>query len=135
MEAGTGEQWLIDFTNAYREVSPDTILAHAPQAPYFSPTYYKNGGYGTVDSAVGQHIDFYFMQYYNQGSTKYDSYSELFTKTTQGAFPGTSVKEIASRGVPLQKLVVGKPITTGDATNTGWVAQTDLGAWGVTAFD
>jgi len=135
MNAGTGEKWLIDFTKAYRSVSPDTILAHAPQGPYFSGTFYKNGGYGTVDKAVGDMIDFYFIQFYNQGLTSYDTYEELFTKTTKGAFPGTSIKEIASRGVPLQKLIVGKPIVHADATNTGWVDQGTLGAWGERAFN
>jgi chitinase len=90
MEAGTGEQWLIDFTKAYRSVSPDTILAHAPQGPYFHPTYYKNGGYNTVEKQVGSMIDFYFVQFYNQEDTKYDSYNELFVKAS-GFFAGTSV--------------------------------------------
>lgn len=80
-------------------------------------------------------IDFYFLQYYNQGLTSYDTYEELFTRTTQGAFPGTSVKEIASRGVPMNKLIVGKPIMHYDATNTGWVDQGTLGTWGARAFD
>jgi len=35
MEAGKGEQWLIDFTIALRKVIPDHIITHCPQAPYF----------------------------------------------------------------------------------------------------
>ena len=134
MEAGLGEDWLIAFTKAYRAASPDTILAHAPQAPYFSATYYKNNGYNKVHKEVGSMIDFYFVQFYNQGDTSYETYTELFTKAT-GPFAGTSVKEIASRGVPLQKIVVGKPIVKADAVNSGYVAQSDLGAWAARAYD
>lgn len=35
MEAGKGEQWLIDFTKKLREILPTHIITHAPQAPYF----------------------------------------------------------------------------------------------------
>ena len=135
LEQGVGEQWLIDFTRAYRAVSPDTILAHAPQGPYFSASFYKNGGYGKVEQTVGADIDFYFIQFYNQGDTSYDTYDELFVKATKGVFAGTAVKEIADRGTPLQKLVVGKPLVKSDATNTGYIAQTDLGAWAAQAYD
>jgi chitinase len=31
------------------------------------------------------------------------------------------VKEIAEKGVPLNKIVVGKPVNQSDATNTGWM--------------
>ena len=79
-------------------------------------------------------IDFYFVQFYNQGDTQYNTYDGLFIKAT-GTFAGTSVKEIASRGVPLQKIVVGKPLTEIDATNTGFVNQTVLGQWTLKAFD
>jgi len=36
--------------------------------------------------------------------------------------------------VPLNKILVGKPILTTDASNTGWVNQTDLGEWAAEAF-
>ena len=74
MEAGTGEQWLIDFTIALRKIIPDHIVTHAPQAPYFKNDYYKNGGYITVDNKVGDLINFYNIQFYNQGDSKYDTY-------------------------------------------------------------
>lgn len=41
-------------------------------------------------------------------------------------FPGTSVKEIAERGVPIDKIVVGKPVGTSDATNTGYMDKNAL---------
>lgn len=50
MNKGTGEQWLIKFTLAVREIIPDLVLSHAPQAPYFKGfDFYVNGGYVTVD--------------------------------------------------------------------------------------
>lgn len=33
------------------------------------------------------------------------------------------------RGIPQHKIIVGKPATSGDAMNTGYVSSTDLGAW------
>lgn len=44
-------------------------------------------------------IDFYSVQFYNQGNTAYDTYAELFTQST-GTFSGTSVQEIINRGIP-----------------------------------
>ena len=124
MQAGTGEQWLIDFTIALRKVIPDHIITHAPQAPYFKNEYYKNGGYITVDKEVGDLINFYNIQFYNQGDSKYDNYEELVEKAS-GFFSGTSLMEIKKRGVSLKKLVIVKPILPTDATNTGYMpAQT-----------
>ena len=134
MEAGLGEQWLIEFTKALRDVVPDHIIIHAPQAPYFKEEYYKNGAYVTIDKAVGHLINFYMVQFYNQGNTQYNSYQELFTQAT-GHFSGTSVKEIAARGIPLQKIVVGKPLVQADAANTGFVCQKELGNWSEKAYN
>jgi hypothetical protein len=44
-----------------------------------------------VDKKVGQTIDFYAVQFYNQGDTGYDSYDGLFKKAG-GWFSGTSVQ-------------------------------------------
>ena len=74
MEAGTGESWVITFTRALREVIPNHIVIHAPQAPYFKEEYYKNGAYITINREVGHLINFYMVQFYNQGNTPYDSY-------------------------------------------------------------
>jgi chitinase len=78
MEAGTGERWLIAFTIKLRELLPSHIITHAPQAPYFCKEHYKNGGYVTVNNEVGPLIDFYNIQFYNQGNTTYDTYDKLF---------------------------------------------------------
>lgn len=81
-----------------------------------------------MDRKVGKTIDFYNVQFYNQGNTKYDTYETLFLNSGS-YFSGTSVAEIMKRGIPLNKIVVGKPVTQGDAANTGLVDHKDLGKW------
>lgn len=66
------------------------------------------------------------MQFYNQGDTKYDTYDQLFI-SAGGYFNGTAVKEIVARKIPRNMLVVGKPVTPGDASNTGWMDLTVFG--------
>ena len=130
MDAGTGEAWLIKCTQAARDVLPKGkyYISHSPQAPYFAgaPTY-KNGGYLKVHNEVGDLIDWYNVQYFNQGETRYDTYEELFISNT-GAFAGTAVKQIMDNaGVTQEKLLIGKPVTVGDQANTGYVNPSSLG--------
>ena len=40
----------------------------------------------------------------------------------------SAVLELINNGVPAEKIVVGKPLTTANANN-GWVAHTDLNQW------
>ena len=94
-----------------------------------------NGGYYKVNKEVGNLIDFYMVQFYNQVDSKYDSYEELFIHASGSVFNGTAVKEIHARGIPYKKIIVGKPILPSDASNTGWVSQTDLGKWAARAYD
>jgi chitinase len=65
---------LIAFTQKLKQIIPEHILTHSPQAPYFSSTKYKNGGYVNINQQVGNLIDFYNVQFYNQGNTSYDTY-------------------------------------------------------------
>lgn len=134
MEAGTGEAWLITFQKKLRELLPNHVISHAPQGPYFKEEFYKNGAYITVNKQVGSTIDFYNVQFYNQGDTKYDTYEGLFLNSG-GYFTGTAVKEIIKRGVPGKKLVVGKPVTPSDATNSGWMELSVLGEASTRAYN
>ena len=120
MVTGTGQTWLITLTKQLRKRLPDKLIMHAPQAPYFSKLYAPKGGYLAVHEQVGSMIDLYLVQFYNQGSTTYDTYQSLFVQSN-GWSSGTSVKEIISKGVPSEKLVVGKPVLPRDVVNTGWV--------------
>jgi chitinase len=125
---------LITFQTKLRSLLPNHLISHAPQAPYFSTTQYRGGGYITVHKQVGSTIDFYNVQFYNQGLSTYDSYDTLF-KVSNGWSTGTAVKQLISSGIPMNKIVVGKPATQADATNTGTVSSSDLGNWCVKAYN
>src|SRR5205085_7682608 len=102
------------FTTTLRTLLPNHIITHAPQAPYFASTaIYPNGAYNKVHQVVGSFISWYNVQFYNQGSTSYNTYQGLF-QTSGGWCPGTSVNEIVTKGVPKHKVVVGKPATSAD---------------------
>jgi hypothetical protein len=60
------------------------------------------------------------VQFYNQGSTSYNTYNGLFLEST-GYFTKTAVREMIARGIPSNKIIVGKPVTPGDAANSGYV--------------
>ena len=49
MEQGRGEAWLITFTTTLRNLMPNKVITHAPQAPYFKEEYYQKGAYIKVD--------------------------------------------------------------------------------------
>ncbi|KAL4443118.1 hypothetical protein ABPG74_002185 [Tetrahymena malaccensis] len=125
---GTGTKWLITFQKVLREKldNKNLLITHAPQAPYFSRAYYDNGAYYTVEKEVGNTIDWYNIQFYNQGSNTYDSYESLFVESGK-PFVNTSYSEIIKiDGIPAEKLILGKPAITADATNTGYVEPTKL---------
>ena len=130
MEAGTGEPWLIACTQKLRELLPTPyIISHAPQAPYFMGTSkYPNGGYLKVNQEVGNLIDFYNIQFYNQDSSKYDTYQSLFN-VSDGWAANTAVKQIAANNVDKTKLVVGKGVKPEDYFNTGYVPVNDLATY------
>lgn len=127
METGKGVPWLISCTHKLRELLPSPyIISHAPQAPYFMGTSkYPDGGYLTVNSVVGSMIDFYNIQFYNQDSSKYDTYQTLFN-VSDGWATNTAVKQIAANSVSKEKLVIGKGVRLDDYYNTGYVPVNDL---------
>lgn len=117
------------------------LISHAPQAPYFGRVGSTvgnawtgtSGGFTAVWQRAGpNNIDFLNVQFYNQGPTCYTTYAGLFTSSngdgTCPSFPGTSLAEIASYGVPINLLIVGKPLLAGDASN-GQVPATSLRDW------
>ncbi|KDQ55134.1 glycoside hydrolase family 18 protein [Jaapia argillacea MUCL 33604] len=124
MNAGDGkaEAWLISFTKQLRVHLPQGqyIITHAPVAPWFSPSRWGGGGYLAVDSAIGNMVDWYNVQFYNQGIAAYITCPNLLTNSPP-PWPKTSLFEIASSGIPLNKIIIGKPAIVGmDATN-GWL--------------
>ncbi|KAJ3557725.1 hypothetical protein NM688_g1316 [Phlebia brevispora] len=123
---GSAENWLISFTQQLRTQLPEGqyILTHAPVAPWFAPNLWGGGGYLKVNSEVGSLIDWYNVQFYNQGSSEYTTCSGLLT-TSSSTWPETALFQIAASGVPLSKLVIGKPATSSDASN-GFMSTSTL---------
>ncbi|KAF8521730.1 glycoside hydrolase [Hysterangium stoloniferum] len=115
---GKGEAWIISFTKQLRTKLPQGqfLLTHAPVAPWFSPGGFGGGAYLTVHQHVGNLIDWYNVQFYNQGSDEYTTCPGLLTNSSN-TWPQSALFEIAANGVPLNKLVIGKPGYSGDASN------------------
>ncbi|KAG2128558.1 glycoside hydrolase family 18 protein [Suillus clintonianus] len=126
---GSAETWLTTFTQTLRVQLPlgQYILTHAPVAPWFAANY-TSGAYLTVNKNVGSLIDWF----YNQGTTEYTTCSGLLT-TSSSLWPNTALFQIAAAGVSLDKLVIGKPATTIDATN-GYMNTTLLAQCVDTAY-
>jgi len=117
-----GEEWLCSLTSTLNSNLDSTqYITHAPQAPYFmgSPKY-PLGGYTTVHKNCGDLISWYNVQFYNQGSTTYNTYAGLFVNSI-GWSTNTAVYEIMDGAssenvqVPAEKIVVGKH-TYGDGS-------------------
>lgn len=75
MNIGIGEAWLITFQSELRRQLPagQYLISHAPVAPWFtSGPNYPNGAYVAVHKQTGDGIDFYNMQFYNQGQGVYE---------------------------------------------------------------
>ncbi|KAK0488963.1 glycoside hydrolase [Armillaria novae-zelandiae] len=118
VDAGDGkaEDWIISFTKQLRRQLPQGqyILTHARQVFFFLRE--KFCAYRTVHTAVGASIDWYNVQH-AEGTTEYTTCTGLLTASSSN-WPQTALFQIASNaGVPLSKLVIGKPGTKGDASN------------------
>lgn len=75
MNTNQGEAWLISFQQELRRQLPQGqyIISHAPVAPWFtSGPNYPSGAYVKVHQAVGDTIDWYNIQFYNQGWGVYE---------------------------------------------------------------
>ncbi|KAF8550126.1 glycoside hydrolase family 18 protein [Imleria badia] len=114
--AATAEPWLISLTQQLRKKLPqgEYILSHAPVAPWFSPNMWHGGGYLQVHKSVGNLIDWYNIQFYNQ--KEYTTCEGLLHKSSS-SYPESSLFQISANGVELDKLVIGKPAKQSDANN------------------
>ncbi|KAI0741570.1 glycoside hydrolase family 18 protein [Daedaleopsis nitida] len=125
---GSAEAWLATFTKQIRTQLPQGqfILSHAPVAPWFSINQkFAAGAYLKVDKTVGDLIDWYNVQFYNQGITEYTTCDTLLN-TSGGDWPNSAVFEIGASGVDVNKLVIGKPAQAAGDANNGYVAPETL---------
>src|SRR5205823_826859 len=119
--------WIDSATTGFAGPSGSSgkILTHAPQAPYFGSLSGFASGYNQVNIDVGADINWYNIQYYNQGISTYNTYQDLFVASSNQ--PGTAVHELNTEAqpIPLSKIVVGKLILTSDG-GSGWVSPYSL---------
>ena len=76
MNEGKAVPWLIEMTDAmvkkFKAAGKQYIMTNAPQAPYFMDGHYKQNYVDLYKaelsdgSRVGDHIDSYLVQFYNQ---------------------------------------------------------------------
>lgn len=121
---GKAEQWVIDLTKQLRQRLPQGqyAISHAPVAPWFARG--PNAGYLKVHNEVGNLIDWYNVQFYNQGQGAYESCDTLLNKASN--VPNTSVFELHGLGIPLEKIVIGKPGQASDAPYHGYMSPDTL---------
>lgn len=114
-------QWLTDASIALK--SAGLYVSHAPQNPYFGnpgasrqKTAFSGvlGGYSGVAKRAGNAIDFFNVQFYNQGVNCSMTYDTIFK--VDPCF-GASINEINSYGVPKSKIVLGKPMNSSQGGN------------------
>ncbi len=106
----------------------------------FAPNKWGGGGYLKVNSEVGDLIDWYNIQFYNrkfrymaasilillfsEGSAEYTTCSGLLTESSS-THPNSALFQISANGIPLSKLVIGKPATA-QLTYSGYMDTTTL---------
>lgn len=73
MNGARAVAWIVEFQTELRNLLPwPYIISHAPVAPWFtSAKYYADGSYVAIHQQVGDTIDFYNVQFYNQGVDQY----------------------------------------------------------------
>ncbi len=116
--------WLVTATNATRGIlGSNAIITHAPQAPYFGPVGSDKswagplGGYTAVYKGALS-INFFNIQCYNQGDECYTTYETIFINSCAN-FPESAFTQFDS-DVPLEKLVLGKPMRQGIDAGSGY---------------
>jgi len=118
-----GRLFLIALTQALRlALASDAIITHAPQGPFFNPGWH-GGPYIEILKAVGDHVDWITVQYYNN-----PGYNDPLAADTESPAPWTYQGLTSADGGlnwPPEKVVVGKPIYVHDAAN-GYLAPQDL---------
>ena len=128
--------YLGNMSKSIKENLTNGLVSHSPQTPYLYP--YSNGNwktlYYTIEQNFGDYIDWYNIQYYNQGT--YSEESQVFTNDV--AF-NASVKQLQNgvaglTPIPAKKIVVGGGTDSGsglckNSSNTTGPTWTTLSKW------
>lgn len=119
---GPAVAWLCTLTSTLRQLLPREqgyLISHAPQPPYFEL------GYATVYQQCGDDIDFFNIQYYNQGPGTYDTYETIVLQeaihpgppTCTDTWNGALADVIETHKIPAEKLILGKIVSPSDGNN------------------
>jgi len=73
---GRGAAWVIALQKGLRAGLPNHIITHAPQGPHFAYGTFADDAYIAIHKAVGNTIDWYNVQFYNNGG--YEDCNDLF---------------------------------------------------------
>jgi chitinase len=103
--------WLISFQKELRIHLPvgQYIITHAPEAGYIVP----GSTYAQFNQAMGGTVDFYNLQFYNIGSSRYGQSDNVANFGVDTSSP--SLQEIKNIGFDPAKLVMGFPVIPEDA--------------------
>lgn len=123
-------EWIVQYTRAVRSQIPrgKYALSTAPIAPWFTTNEqrYCSGLFRQVAKEVGDEYDWYNLQFYNQGENIFTDCNSILFKSNFQNFDGSSVFEIHNNtGIPLDKLVIGKPASQEDA-DSGYISPSLL---------
>lgn len=105
------------LSKSIKENIKNCILSHSPQSPYFYPN--TNGNwktlYYTIEKDFGDYIDWYNIQYYNQGT--YSTESQVFNNDD---FYSASVQQLqVANNVQCLIPIPSKKIVVGSGTDSG----------------
>ena len=126
------------MSKSIKDNLPNGLVSHSPQTPYLYP--YSNGNwktlYYTIEQEFGQYIDWYNIQYYNQGT--YSEESQVFTNDV--AFNASVQQLLVADNVsgltpiPVRKIVVGGGTDSGsglckNSSNSSGPSWSTLTTW------
>jgi hypothetical protein len=106
--------FLGQVSQALKQLRPMCQVSHAPQSPYFTP--YFGNVYMKIYNDYQQYIDFFNIQYYNNGVC--NTYSQLFINAVSGE---VAVQQLMNRGMNGSKIVVGKPVNQNEGNAGGYI--------------
>ena len=117
---------------AARALLPEnSIISHAPQAPYLGSWAGDDLGYTGILSRGELDVDFLNVQFYNQGA--HETYQSLFVDHGSDHWlDNSSVGEMIANGVSSDKIVVGKYLRDDSGqyyASNGYVSPVTLNQW------